>query len=348
MLADVGYDLDTIHGRIGLDDEPIALLTRPALYSFAFAAHLAESADVLDALVALFWLNASVDVESYRAAIPSDLRHLLEQLELVDAARGSIAARVSILQLDGVLLLSDPLFRNRGDGDIEVLSSPGLVMPFHASSAELLERVRTPTEARTLLDVGSGSGALALVLARRYERVVGVDLSERAVAFARANALGNGIHAAFEVADATAYRPSERFSHAIFNAPCELGYRDETGIRAVAERVVRMVARAGAAFLGEGGLLQAHCIVPVPAEAGSVADYVADLFAGNTLEVDVRPVPDSPFALAPEALAERKLPHGSYLLQRPEEERVLVDCLLEAGIREVVPAVLDVRAAPRS
>jgi methylase of polypeptide subunit release factors len=340
-LSAAGYDLATSHGRMGLGAEPSALLTRSAFFSFAYGPHFADSDEPLDVVLALFWLNASVDALRYEAVVPRELRELFDWLELVDAEAERVTARVSIVELDGVLLLSDPLFRNRPDGGIAFLDMDELVMPFHASSAELLERVRTPPGARGLLDVGCGSGALALALSRRYERVAGIDVHERAVVFARANALANAIEAEFEAADAETYEPTATFPHAVFNAPCEPASWNK-GVRAATGAVVRMIARAATSCLDAGGLLQAHCIVPVPIEDESVADTLGRMFADYGLAVDVRPVADSPFALRPEALAAGTIPRDSYLLREPDDAGWLVERLREERIHEVVSTVLDV------
>ncbi|MFW5911285.1 MAG: class I SAM-dependent methyltransferase [Halolamina sp.] len=58
-------------------------------------------------------------------------------------------------------------------------------------------RVRGP-----VLDVGCGTGELAMFLARRGHRVLGIDLSPRAIEQARAKAEGRRISAEFAVWDA--------------------------------------------------------------------------------------------------------------------------------------------------
>ena len=59
--------------------------------------------------------------------------------------------------------------------------------------------------ARFLVDAYCGSGLFALACARAFERAVGVEVSESAVAFARQNAAANGIaNASFIAGDASA------------------------------------------------------------------------------------------------------------------------------------------------
>jgi predicted nicotinamide N-methyase len=54
---------------------------------------------------------------------------------------------------------------------------------------------------RTLLDVGTGSGLVAIAAARAGAIVRAVDVDERAIAAARDNARGNGVSITFEVFD---------------------------------------------------------------------------------------------------------------------------------------------------
>ena len=59
--------------------------------------------------------------------------------------------------------------------------------------------------ARHLVDAYCGSGLFALAAARVFERIVGVEVSESSVSFARENAAANGIaNAAFTAGDASA------------------------------------------------------------------------------------------------------------------------------------------------
>lgn len=69
-----------------------------------------------------------------------------------------------------------------------------------------------------VLDVACGTGALALDLAAAGRTVVGVDLSDRQIAFARSRAAESGAeNVAFEVADATTLEAPEEgpFDHAV-------------------------------------------------------------------------------------------------------------------------------------
>jgi release factor glutamine methyltransferase len=73
----------------------------------------------------------------------------------------------------------------------------------------------------SLLDVGTGSGFLAIRAARRGARVTAIDISPRAVEAARANVAANGVDAAVEVleSDLFAALGGRRFDVVVANPP---------------------------------------------------------------------------------------------------------------------------------
>jgi 23S rRNA (uracil1939-C5)-methyltransferase len=60
----------------------------------------------------------------------------------------------------------------------------------------------------TLLDLYCGNGAIGLVLARAFERVIGIEAHEPSVARARANAARNGVHGAWYAGTVEALLPT--------------------------------------------------------------------------------------------------------------------------------------------
>lgn len=95
-----------------------------------------------------------------------------------------------------------------------------------------------PLEDRTVLDVGTGHGRLALVLASRSARVVGVDRDDRALAEARRAAASAGVgNVEFVALDAEAseyidFAPDAVVAHLCMSA-------------AIAERAGRALPRGG-------------------------------------------------------------------------------------------------------
>ncbi len=149
---------------------------------------------------------------------------------------------------DGLELYADP------DGD----SRPDVVQGVTAAArtlASLLVRRRV----RTALDLGTGGGLLALLLARQAERVVGTDINPRALELARRSAQRNGIgNVQWRLGDWYAPVRGERFDLIACNPPyvvspdTRLVYRD--GAQAT-EGVVRDTG----AHLEPGGL--AHLLL---------------------------------------------------------------------------------------
>lgn len=71
-----------------------------------------------------------------------------------------------------------------------------------------------------ILDIGCGSGIVGLLLARdRGEKVVGVDLQEEMVSFARKNATHGGIDGEFFHADIAAFSYPKKFHLVVSNPP---------------------------------------------------------------------------------------------------------------------------------
>lgn len=109
--------------------------------------------------------------------------------------------------LDGLFVLSDP-----PHGGADAVMGPG------ATTATLCRLV--PGDPGAVLDVGCGAGTLALVAAARgASRAVGVDLSPRAISFARLNARLNRSTAEFRQGDLLAPVAGEAFDLALSQPP---------------------------------------------------------------------------------------------------------------------------------
>lgn len=84
--------------------------------------------------------------------------------------------------------------------------TPDVLIP-RPETEELVELVfRSAREPRLIVDVGAGSGCIALALKRCFPqaRVIGIDVAERALAVARANADALRLEVEWEAADALA------------------------------------------------------------------------------------------------------------------------------------------------
>jgi SAM-dependent methyltransferase len=141
----------------------------------------------LHTLVRLFGLCVSVSEEDARAAFAPLPLEEVAGLGLVERTADGVRPLVALGVTEGLVLAHDrpdpETFAVRPDHVLAV-GPPALLL------ARLT--VRRP-DARRVLDLGCGGGVQAFLAARHAQRVVGVDVSPRALAFARFNARLNGI-----------------------------------------------------------------------------------------------------------------------------------------------------------
>jgi release factor glutamine methyltransferase len=95
---------------------------------------------------------------------------------------------------------------------------PGVLIP--RPETELLVELALRNEATTVLDIGTGSGILAITLALEWERpAVATDLSAEALRIARANAEALGAPVQFVQADLAAAFAAHSFDAIVTNPP---------------------------------------------------------------------------------------------------------------------------------
>jgi methylase of polypeptide subunit release factors len=94
------------------------------------------------------------------------------------------------------------------------------VMTFGESTLRLFESAAPQKKAGSILDLGCGAGALALLLSGHGERVVGTDISRRAIQLAEFNAAFNGVKAV-EFRQGSLFEPvgEERFDIIVGQLP---------------------------------------------------------------------------------------------------------------------------------
>jgi methylase of polypeptide subunit release factors len=204
----------------------------------------------LNVLVKLFGLHVPVPEAEARAALaPLDLEEA-EALGIAARRRGEVQPRVGFVVMDGLVLARD--CSEEGAATLREDHVVGLNPP-----AVLLARLTARRPVRTVLDVGCGGGVQSFLAARHAERVVGVDLNARAVAFARFNARLNEVpNAEFREGDLFDPVRGERFDLIVCNPPyvvspeTQLLFRD--GRRPGDSLCAEIVRRAGE-HLEEGG-----------------------------------------------------------------------------------------------
>ncbi len=260
-------------GRMGqmLSEAAAAALARDQLVP----AYLECSSDPSPAatLTLLFVLAGEVEGSRLSRAIPSLGVENALRLGLIedispwsDRLTPAYRARVDLRPHDGALGGVDHHWWVASDlGQAQTGRPPreDHVLGIAAASLNLLRlTMRDPVD--SALDLGCGSGILALYLSTHARRVVATDLSSRACHFTRFNALLNEVD--LDVREGSLFEPveGERFDLITSNPPfvitpeavrarANLEYRDGGMSR---DHLVAAVVKEGAEHLAPGGTLQ--------------------------------------------------------------------------------------------
>jgi carbamoyltransferase len=256
FLRTSGYSEGGIAARLGIGDlSRVSLDMYPVYVRYR---NLREGTR-LDRLIALFLLQGALSLEVAEKALGAERLRFLEETGLLrsDEAGQSVAAPVSIYPCSGLFLVTDHRFRHLER--LRAGAAPDPVMYIGADSY-YLSRVLTRRPFDMALDLGTGSGIHALLLARQGKKVVGVDSNPRAVNFARFNALLNGIENV-EFLEGDIYGPvgGERFEVIVSNPPFvpspvkKLSFRDGGTL---GDEVLSRIIAGLPAHLAEGGICQ--------------------------------------------------------------------------------------------
>ena len=246
-LEHVGYDEDGVDrlvrddGALGFEDGLAALRLRP------------EADEPLSLLVRLFLARESLPVATAAVALGAvDLPELVRS-GLVAVRDGVVRTRFALQPFEGLVLASDrSAGRLRADHVVQVGPATRMLAAL---------TVRRPVD--TALDLGTGSGAQAFLAARHSDRVVGLDLSLRALRLARLNAALNGVENV-QWRQGNLFEPvrDERFGLVVANPPFvvspvrELTYRDG-GLEG--DMLSREAVTGAARHLREGGFASVLC-----------------------------------------------------------------------------------------
>lgn len=205
-----------------------------------------------DTLIKFFLIGMTVDATELAAALPSFTLDELRRVGMVEPDGVGIRCPIRIVPHGDVMVASDRSYykdtARQDAGVVTGVSNPAILL------ADLT--VRTPT--KRALDLGTGGGIQALLLANHCELVIATDLNERALEFTRLNAALNGFRN-IETRAGSWFQPvaGERFGIIVANPPYVISpetaflYRD-SGMPA--DSVSRELVRAMPDHLEEGGI----------------------------------------------------------------------------------------------
>ncbi|MGW0516080.1 methyltransferase [Crossiella sp. NPDC003009] len=161
------------------------------------------------ALANLFVLGRQVP----EGSLPAPLLALLSHAKIVSVGSGLLSADYPLVRLEGLTVLA--AWRAAG-------RETGSYAPWVGTDTSTLCRlVAARRTARTALDLGCGTGALAMTAARNGARALAVDINPECLAATTFNAALNGLadRVAVRQADMAALDLGERFDLVVSNPP---------------------------------------------------------------------------------------------------------------------------------
>jgi methylase of polypeptide subunit release factors len=202
----------------------------------------------LATIVRLLFLGMTVDAPEAQNALG---RPALEALALTGLAEvgDEIVPLARVVPVEDLLIAADSYSRG--------IEDPADYVAAFSPTSRLCDALTPRRQVDAALDVGTGSGAQALLAARHARRVVATDVNPRSLAFTRLNAALNGL-TNIEVRSGSLFEPAgdERFDLIVCNAPYVISperrwtYRDAGG---VGDEISERVVREAAAHLNDGG-----------------------------------------------------------------------------------------------
>ena len=244
LLRAAGYDAPQIQQRLATGDQLLA--RTPELP--AYLRRLGDS-DGLAVLLRLFLLGVPVRRRRLEELVGTRLREQLGAAGLLVDDGADVHGAARLVPHDELLIASD----HAGGADAHADHVPGVHRPSVA-----LAHLTVRGEGERALDVGTGNGIQAILLAAHAARVVATDVNPRALAYAKFNAALNGVRNV-ETRLGSFFEPvaGEEFDLVVVNPPYVVSpestyvFRD-SGLPgdAVSEHVVRAapVALAPGAF----------------------------------------------------------------------------------------------------
>lgn len=249
FLADSGYDADHMGQALGLNEGLHANLAnlRPLLQR-------TEGDALLAVLARLFFVAWPVKVELCRRVIPERTLSDCVETGLLSVTGNNFESCAALLPFPNLICACDAS-RLRG-------MNPDLVIGPSATT-HLIARLAVPGDGESTLDIGTGSGVLALHAAAYSKQVTGTDINERSLVFAKYNAALNGVsQVEFVCGDAFVPVQGRKFSRVIANPPFFLSpakkftYSDSP---LELDGFSRKLAKEAPEYLEDGGFFQMIC-----------------------------------------------------------------------------------------
>ncbi len=245
LLGEANFTIEGVRELLHAESELSSAPDRVAIYERRL-----KPGDDLSTLARLFLLGGTASQADAERALRRAGLAALEESRILDVTERGVRALVRIVPHGELLIGCDLNHEVEGPGDPRVVT--GINGP-----AILLAALTIRRRAGHALDVGTGNGIQSLLAAKHSERVTGLDINPRAIAFARFNAALNGIgNVQFEVGDLFAPVSGHRFDLIVCNPPYVISpessfvYRDSGEQR---DSLCRRITGLIPDYLNEGG-----------------------------------------------------------------------------------------------
>jgi HemK-related putative methylase len=257
-LTEIGYSPESVISRLQLSDVS-------ALYPLDYR-RLPRFVELLDArpsplstVIRLLLLGLPGQQDRAKAALGE--RGLLFCLEcgLLSKDDSGIHAILSIVPFRHLLIATDKLFMNVDPDFVEPgLSSDSCVWRIDRTTL-IMSKALKKRKYKSVLELGCGSGVLSLLIAKKAEKVIGIDINPRAVNLAKFNAGLNGINnTIFTQGDLYQPMKGKKFDYIFSNPPSAPGlvraWNREGG--ATGREMVEDMLRGLEEHLTPGGVFQ--------------------------------------------------------------------------------------------
>lgn len=242
-----GYDLDTLRGGLGFTD----------LASFRYRKLLFERGskiNELDAIVRWFTCGMAIEESQVAGVVPAWVIESCQSCGMLHRDGATLRSSVMLSPCNGLLIASDLISKLDRD------ASDLIIWP-NATTYQLMNA--SVSRGGAMLDLGCGTGVLAIAAAERSTTVTASDLNPRAAEFTAFNAALNGVEG-IECRVGNCFEPvaGRKFDSILSNPPFFL--IPSTGLLYCENPMeldlfARHLMRQAPAHLNESGIFQMLC-----------------------------------------------------------------------------------------
>jgi SAM-dependent methyltransferase len=211
----------------------------------------------LHVLIRLFFFGEAIESCVAFSTFPGEIADALLQTGMIQQEEDHLIPNCMLVHFEGFLVACDSVRRAQAG-----LFSD-LVLGVNRPTQILGNCIVQSPGAEIVLDLGTGGGTLAFKAAQKARRVIGTDINERALEFAKFNADLNGV-TNFEVRAGDRFEPvsDTRFDLILSNPPFFLTPSSKllfTDNPFTLDSFVESLARQAPTLLKEGGYFQMLC-----------------------------------------------------------------------------------------